>query len=100
LALLKQQTCASFDWYQVKDELPLYRLQKGDFRAKAKSISCAQAIASDGAFSLSMIAHFDTVLMKSPAMYPRLFWESGLIGQVLYLVAEAHDLRATGIGFF
>ena len=33
-------------------------------------------------------------------MYPRLFWETGLVGQVLYLEAEAHDLRATGIGCF
>jgi nitroreductase len=29
-----------------------------------------------------------------------LFWESGIIGQVLYLEAEAHGLRGTGIGCF
>jgi hypothetical protein len=33
-------------------------------------------------------------------MYPRLFWECGLVGQVLYLEAEALRLRATGIGCF
>ena len=63
LGLLKQQSCVSFDWHQVKDELPFYLLQKGDFRAKAQSISCTQAIVSDGAFSLGMIAHFDAVLV-------------------------------------
>ena len=33
-------------------------------------------------------------------MYPRLFWETGLIGQVLYLEAEAAGIRSTGIGCF
>ena len=47
-----------------------------------------------------MLAHFDSVLMDDPSMYPRLFWETGLVGQVLYLEAEAQDLRATGIGCF
>jgi hypothetical protein len=32
--------------------------------------------------------------------YRRLFWECGLIGQVLYLEAEAAGARATGIGCF
>ena len=30
----------------------------------------------------------------------RLFWETGVIGQVLYLEAEAAGVRATGIGCF
>ena len=29
-----------------------------------------------------------------------LFWEAGLLGQVLYLEAEAAGVRATGIGCF
>lgn len=33
-------------------------------------------------------------------LYPSLFWETGLVGQVLYLEAEARNLRATGIGCF
>jgi len=97
---LKNFTHSSFDWYQVKEELPFYILQTGDFRARARSISCAQAIAGDSAYALGMIAHFDSVLMEAPSMYPRLFWETGLVGQVLYLEAEAQDLRATGIGCF
>src|SRR3989338_3532668 len=28
------------------------------------------------------------------------FWETGMIGQVLYLEAEAHGVRGTGIGCF
>ena len=34
------------------------------------------------------------------AIYRRLFWECGMIGQVLYLEAEAAGARATGIGCF
>jgi hypothetical protein len=33
-------------------------------------------------------------------LYRRLFWETGAIGQVLYLEAEAAGIRATGIGCF
>lgn len=33
-------------------------------------------------------------------MYPRLFWETGVLGQVLYLEAHAVGLSATGIGCF
>jgi len=97
---LKNLTHSSFDWYQVNEDLPFYLLQSGDFRAKAQAVSCAQAIAGDSAYALGMIARFDSVLTEAPSMYPRLFWETGLVGQVLYLEAEAQDLRATGIGCF
>ena len=33
-------------------------------------------------------------------MYPRMFWETGVIGQTLYLEAEAGRLRTTDIGCF
>jgi hypothetical protein len=75
-------------------------LQKGDFRADAQLLSCNQAIAGDSAYSLGMLAHFDSVIRQDPSYYPRLFWETGLVGQVLYLESEAQDLRATGIGCF
>jgi len=97
---LKSLTDSSFSWNQVSENLPFYLLQKGDFRARAESISCGQAIAGDSAYSLGMLSRFDPVLMKSPSFYPQLFWETGLVGQVLYLEAEAHNLRATGIGCF
>lgn len=35
-----------------------------------------------------------------PWMYPRLYWECGLVGQILYLEAEAAGLGGTGIGCF
>jgi len=97
---LKNLTHSSFDWLQIKEGVPFYLLKTGDFRAEAQAISCSQAIAGDGVYALGMLAHFDAVLREDPALYPRLFWETGLVGQVLYLEAEAQDLRATGIGCF
>jgi hypothetical protein len=48
-----------------------------------------------------MIADFDASLHDfGPSFYRHLFWESGVIGQVLYLEAEAAGVRATGIGCF
>jgi len=83
------------------DELPLYALDEGDLRDTSRQLSCGQAIAADGAFSLGMLARFDHALSgNGPGMYPRLFWETGLIGQMLYLEAEAAGVRGTGIGCF
>ena len=48
-----------------------------------------------------MIAEFDASLQAfGPSFYRHLFWESGVVGQVLYLEAEAAGARATGIGCF
>ena len=48
-----------------------------------------------------MLAEFERPLTEHGAwVYPRLFWECGMIGQVLYLEAEAAGLRGTGIGCF
>lgn len=82
-------------------ELPLFALKLGDVRSIAKSISCHQDIAADGAFSLGMVARFEpTLQQRGPHAYRELFWETGLIGQCLYLAAEAAGIRATGIGCF
>ena len=83
------------------DGLPFYRLGDGDLRETARRLSCLQDIAADGVFSLAMLAHFTPTLdRRGPAMYPRLFWETGVVGQMLYLEAEAAGLRGTGIGCF
>lgn len=100
LPLLKAQMDSDFEWTEVIKQQPLYLLQGGDFRNIAKTVSCNQDIAGDSAFSLAMLANFTVPLQKSPSCYPSLYWESGLIGQVLYLQAEAFGLRGTGIGCF
>jgi SagB-type dehydrogenase family enzyme len=81
--------------------LPIVCLARGDSRSMARRLSCDQDIASDGFFSLGMIAEFDASLSEhGPSFYRNLFWESGVVGQVLYLEAEAAGARSTGIGCF
>ncbi len=81
--------------------MPLYSLALGDCRQAATDASCFQAIAGDSAFSLGMVADFARTLEEDGAWaYRRLFWEAGLIGQVLYLEAEAAGVRSTGMGCY
>jgi nitroreductase len=89
-----------FLWQRVHDELPLYRLLAGDARGLAEFLSCGQDIASDGCVALAMLSRFDTALQAGAWRYPRLYWECGQIGQLLYLEAEAAGLSATGIGCY
>jgi SagB-type dehydrogenase family enzyme len=95
---------AGFSWNRptgCPGDLPLFELARGDFRAQARTVSCHQEIASDGAFSLGMIAEFsEGIAARGAWWYRRLFWESGLLGQVLYLEAEAAGVRGTGIGCY
>ena len=89
-----------FLWQRAHAELPLYRLLQGDARGLAGFLSCGQAIASDGCVALAMLSRFDTALQAGAWRYPRLYWECGQIGQLLYLEAEAAGLSATGIGCY
>jgi hypothetical protein len=83
------------------EHLPLYCLMEGDLRRTAQIVSCHQDIASDGAFSLGMIADFTQAIRANGAWwYRRLFWEAGVLGHVLYLEAEAVGVRSTGIGCY
>ncbi|KAL6007930.1 hypothetical protein ACLOJK_033435 [Asimina triloba] len=101
---LKRAMRSEFKWKKPEGcpaELPLYMLAQGDYRQVAKTLSCHQDIAGDGCFSLGMVARFEpTFHEKNAWMYPRLFWESGVLGQVLYLEAHAVGISATGIGCY
>ena len=101
---LRKATHPTFAWTSPPGcplDLPLYLLEEGDAQRLAAQVSCHQEIAGASAFSLGMIAEFDHALEpQGPWFYRRLFWETGVIGQVLYLEAEAAGLRATGIGCF
>ena len=104
LAFIQQSMNPELSWTPVPgcpEDLPLYWLLEGDAKKLAIQVSCHQDIAGDSAFSFGMLAEFEGRLREGGAWwYPRLFWESGLLGQVLYLEAEAAGIRATGIGCF
>jgi hypothetical protein len=71
-----------------------------DVCAFAAGVSCHQDIAGDSAFSLGMLARFDDVAGDRPWLYRHRFWEAGMVGQVLYLEAEAAGVQGTGIGCY
>jgi SagB-type dehydrogenase family enzyme len=97
------------DWERppaCPEHLRLYCLAKSDLRDASQIVSCHQEIASDGAFSLGMIADFSASLRaRGASFYRRLFWEAGILGHALYLEAETPNnagdrIRATGIGCY
>ncbi len=100
---LRAATHSSFKWRkpaECPDHLPFFQLAAAGCGQLAKTIHCHQAIAADSAFALGMLAEYEGALSQSPWRYRQLHWEAGLMGQALYLEAEAHGLRGTGIGCY
>lgn len=86
---------------QAPAHLPLVRLASGEAKQAARVLSCHQEIAADGAFTLGMLAWFgESIRARGAWWWRRLFWEAGVLGQVLYLEAEATGVRGTGIGCY
>ncbi len=94
----------AFAWTRPEacpESLPLFFLEARDARRAAQQTSCDQEIAADGVFAAAMLTEYRASLEAfGPWFYRRLYWETGVIGQVLYLEAEASGIRATGIGCF
>jgi SagB-type dehydrogenase family enzyme len=103
-SLLAEAIYTGQAWVPVADAppgLPLYRIAENPTLAGAlRTLSCHQAIASDACFAVSLLAEFEPLVSHEPWRYRDLFQEAGLIGQVLYLQAEAEGLRGTGIGCY
>ena len=95
---------SDFQWetpLECPQQIPLFLLEEKEVQNLAASVSCGQDIAGAGAFSIGMLAEFDESIRHFGAhWYRRLFWETGMIGQILYLEAEAKGVKATGIGCF
>ena len=102
--LLQTSMHSDFQWetpLECPQQIPLFLLEEKEVQNLAASVSCGQDIAGAGAFSIGMLAEFDESIRHFGAhWYRRLFWETGMIGQILYLEAEAKGVKATGIGCF
>ncbi|TGD75338.1 SagB/ThcOx family dehydrogenase [Mangrovimicrobium sediminis] len=101
--LMREELRAEFAWSAVADappQLPLYQLVGARAERAAARLSCQQAIAADGVFSLAMLAEFGAAIEDRPWRYRELFWEAGALGQALYIEAENAGLCGTGIGCF
>ena len=96
--ILKRAMRSEFCWQRVPTcptGLPLYLLQEGNCRALATTVSCGQDIAGDGAFSLAMIADYmDSLATYGARFYRNLFWEAGMVGQIMQRVVDEISLLA------
>jgi SagB-type dehydrogenase family enzyme len=101
-AALRQALRPAFAWVPAAgapEGLRFLLLEEGDARSLARFASCHQEIASDSSFAVAMLADLRG-LDDGAWWYRRLHWEAGVVGQALYLEAEAEGVRATGIGCF
>ncbi|MDN3513958.1 MAG: SagB/ThcOx family dehydrogenase [Candidatus Brocadia sp.] len=79
----------------------LRMLSRGDMQRVAKELSLNQDIACDSSFAVSFVSNFDYALrIYGNRGYRYIHYESGFMGQALYLGASATGLDATGIGAF
>lgn len=102
-AQLRNALAGPWQWDTVPAcpaHLPLRLLVAQDVRSAARTLSCHQEIASDSAFAVAMLADFGGRIADGPHWYRWLHWEAGMLGQVLYLEAEAAGVRGTGIGCY
>lgn len=103
MPVLKSKLRDEFKWQrpaECPEHIPLYLLIAANCQNAARTIACHQDIASDSAFSLAMLAEYEDTINQADHLYRNLYWEAGILGQVLYLEAEANNLRGTGIGCF
>ena len=100
LVPLKASLRPDWLWHKIgPSELPLYLLVTHDLQDTARLVCCHQDIAADSCYALGMLAHYE-IAESEPWRYRQLYWECGMLGQVLYLEAEAAGIRATGIGCY
>ena len=82
-------------------DLEFYMLMEEDLQYFAAQLSCGQRKVADSCFTACMLSEFEEPLNRFGAwIYPYLIWECGILGQLLYLEAEANGLRGCGIGCF
>ena len=99
-ALLRQALPASLPLEPVPG-LPLLHLASNPALAGTlRTLNCHQALGSDACVALAFLGEFDTALAEQAHGYRVLLNEAGLLGQVLYLHAEALGWRGTGIGCY
>jgi SagB-type dehydrogenase family enzyme len=100
--LLRQTLPAALDLSPVADapaDAPLLLISENPALAGTlRTLNCHQALGSDAVLGFALLAEFNP--LPDASAYRQRFQEAGLIGQVLYLEAEALGLRGTGIGCF
>jgi SagB-type dehydrogenase family enzyme len=84
----------------VPDLARLARVDGRELMRFARALHCQQDIASSSCLALAMLAPLQAMVSADPTAYRALHREAGVVGQALYLAAEALGLRGTGIGCY
>ncbi len=102
ITTLQKSMRKSFKWANPSgcpSGLSLFLLKEGDYQSLSIKVSCNQNLAGDGAFSVSMFSEYlESLSNYGASFYRNLFWEAGLVGQVLYLESEEAGIGSSGIG--
>jgi len=101
---LKSKFKSEFEWKLIEGSLPLFLL-KPDIETSeennlAYDTSCYQGVAGNSCVTFTMLAKFNSSIIKDVTAYKSLHWEAGLIGQVIHYEAEAMGFRGTGMGCY
>ncbi len=114
-ALLRRRLNPALEWSPVAlpppaSGLRMLRLAENTaLPGTLRTLNCHQALGSDAVMAFALLGEFDALLgsesphaSQPPAAwhYRHLFHEAGLLGQVLYMEAEAAGLAGTGIGCY
>jgi SagB-type dehydrogenase family enzyme len=104
-ALLRDALDRRFTWDacpapKFSQDAMLYQLATGDMRRTAGLLCCHQAIAAQASVTFMLLGEWGEDVDAEPWRYRWRHWEAGALGQVLYLHAEAAELRGTGIGCY
>jgi hypothetical protein len=114
-ALLRTRLSPALEWAAIDLPAPaqglrLLRLAENTaLPGTLRTLNCHQALGSDAVLAFALLGEFDALLgpesadaRQPPAAwhYRHLFHEAGLLGQVLYMEAEAAGLAGTGIGCY
>lgn len=88
-------------YYFNRQTLDLTCMNETNVQVFAKFSSCMQDIASDGVFSVSLVADMQSAMeCFGERAYRYVHQEAGFIGHMFYLTAHALKIDATGIGCF
>ena len=87
----------AFDELVRRTRRPAYRLAR---RITRNHEDADDVVQESYVKAYRALGRFEAGRAFGPWFYRRLYWETGLVGQVLYLEAEAGGIRGTGIGCF
>lgn len=98
--VLRHQLAKDFDWKPEGGPVNFFQLQLGDFRQVTSTLWNQSELGESAIFHVMMLADFDKSVRLNLPSYPHIFWESGMIAQVLSTEATALNHRTHHLAHF